>query len=85
MIEAVEWCNLVGIKEVSVFALSNDNLKREKKEVETLMNLAKEQFAKFVKHGKLFIENGIKIRALGKLDYLPDDVKESLLQVAKDT
>jgi len=42
MIEAVEWCNIVGVKEVSVFALSNDNLKREKKEVDTLMNLAKE-------------------------------------------
>lgn len=49
------------------------------------MNLAKEQFTKFVAHGKLFIENGIRIWALGKLDLLPDDVKESLLKVSKDT
>jgi len=85
MIEAVEWCNIVGVKEVSVFALSNDNLKREKKEVDTLMNLAKEQFAKFVRHGSLFIENGIWIWVLGKLDLLPDDVKESLIKIEKET
>jgi len=85
MIETVEWCSLIGINEVSVFALSLDNLKREKKEVDTLMNLAKEQFAKFVKHGNLFIQNGIWVWVLGKLEALPEDVWESLYKVAKDT
>ena len=38
-----------------------------------------------MKNGSLFIENGIWIWVLGKLDLLPDDVKESLVKVAKDT
>ena len=42
MVESIEWCKVLGIKEVSVFALSIDNLKREKKEVDTLMSLAKD-------------------------------------------
>jgi len=44
MVESMIWCNILGIKEVSVFALSIDNLKRPKKEVDTLLHLAKKQF-----------------------------------------
>ena len=44
--ESLEWCLELGIKEVTVFALSKDNLKRSKVEVDTLMSLAKDSFAK---------------------------------------
>src|SRR5438132_12085471 len=44
--EAMEWCLELGIKELTVFALSTDNLKRAKVELDTLMSLAKNSFAK---------------------------------------
>jgi undecaprenyl diphosphate synthase len=44
--EAMEWCLELGIKELTVFALSTDNLKRSQVEVDTLMRLAKDSFAK---------------------------------------
>ena len=37
----VFWCNEMGIKELTVFALAKDNLKRSKIEVDTLMNLCR--------------------------------------------
>lgn len=42
----MQWSLQLGIKELTVFALSTDNLKRSKVEVDTLMQLAKNSFAK---------------------------------------
>lgn len=42
--ETMRWCKGLGIKELTVFALAKDNLKRSKVEVDTLMGLCKNQF-----------------------------------------
>ena len=47
----MEWCLELGIRELTVFALSTDNLKRAEVEVKTLMRLAKETFAKMADKG----------------------------------
>ena len=39
---AVVWCKALGIAELTVYALSKDNLKRSKVEVDTLMGLCKD-------------------------------------------
>ena len=44
--QAMEWCLELGILELTVFALSTENLKRSQVEVDTLMHLAKDSFAK---------------------------------------
>ena len=64
---------------MSFFALSIDNLKREKIEVDTLMDLAKKQFTKFADNEGFFHNHGIRVKILGKLSYLPEDVKDALL------
>ncbi len=71
---AMEWCLELGIKELTVFALSTDNLKRSQVEVDTLMQLAKETFAKMAEKGGFMQQNGIQVRILGDLDLLPTDV-----------
>ena len=42
----MEWCLELGVKELTVFALSTDNLKRSQVEIDTLMTLAKDSFAR---------------------------------------
>lgn len=49
--QAMEWCLELGIKELTVFALSTDNLKRSQVEVDTLMRLCKDSFAKMAEKG----------------------------------
>ena len=39
--ESLKWCKALGIRDLTVFALSKENLKRAPVEVETLMNLCK--------------------------------------------
>lgn len=55
----MEWCLEIGIKELTVFALSTDNLKRSEIEVKTLMNLAKNSFGKMTENGGFMKERGI--------------------------
>jgi undecaprenyl diphosphate synthase len=44
--DSMEWSLELGIKELTVFALSTENLKRSQVEVDTLMGLAKDTFSK---------------------------------------
>ena len=80
MEEALIWCKALGIYELTVFALSKDNLKRSPIEVETLMNLCKDQFARMACNGGIFQTEKLKIRILGDLSLLPEDVQASLLK-----
>lgn len=70
----MEWCLELGIKELTVFALSTDNLKRSQVEVDTLMRLAKDSFAKMAEKGGFMENNGIAVKILGDLEFLPEDV-----------
>jgi len=61
-----------------VFALSKENLQRAPIEVETLMGLCRDNFARLARPGGIFQTQKIKIRILGDLSLLPADVSESL-------
>ena len=79
----VYWCKLMGIKQLTVYALSKDNLNRPKVEVDTLMNLCKNEFAALCKPGGSIERNRIKIRLFGDLSLLPEDVRDSMLMSEK--
>ena len=57
----VFWCNEMGIKELTVFALAKENLKRPKVEVDTLMGLCKNQFNALSKPGGSLERKKIRI------------------------
>ena len=71
----VYWCKELGIKQLTVYALSKDNLSRPKVEVDTLMNLCKNQFNALSKPGGSLERNRIKIKILGDISLLPEDVQ----------
>lgn len=76
MSETLQWCIHFGIREVTVYAFSIDNFKRSKEEVDGLMNLARENFKNLLDEEGNIMANGVRIRLLGNIDMLPDDVKK---------
>ena len=70
----VFWCKEMGIRDLTVFALAKENLQRPKVEVDTLMNLCKNQFNALSKPGGSLERNRIKIKILGDISLLPEDV-----------
>jgi tritrans,polycis-undecaprenyl-diphosphate synthase [geranylgeranyl-diphosphate specific] len=80
----LDWCLELGIKETTVYALSTENLKRDKKEVDELFNLFKKWFTKF-KTDKRVHDNKVGIRFIGDLSLVPEDVRKLALEIENDT
>ncbi len=72
----------LGIKYVSIYAFSTENFKREKSEVDYLMDL----FVKmFTAKKKIFIKNELKVLFSGRRDNLRDDVREGIIKLEEVT
>ena len=79
--EIVEAAEKLGVKTVTVYALSTENIKeRAKREVLGLFNLMKKGY-----HSKLkkMMENGVRVTILGEVHGLPDTIKKIISEVRK--
>jgi len=82
--EVLEWCFELGIKNLTVYAFSTENFDRESNEVRTLMELCKEQLEKASKDSRIH-KNEVKIRVIGHLESLPEDIATSAQYVMNET
>lgn len=78
--EVLQWCQEIGIKEVTVYAFSIENFKRSSEEVETLMRLAREKFSKLMEERDKLNEQGICIRIIGNMSMLPLDLQRIMAE-----
>ena len=72
----------LGVRIVTVYALSTENLSRPKEELDELFELIRLYFGK--KRDKL-IEMQAKINVLGDISVLPEDVQNDILEVTEET
>lgn len=80
----MNWCKELGIKEITLYVLSTENLKREPKELKYLFKLFKTWFKKFKKDKRIH-ENKIKMRFIGDLSLVPEDVSKLAKEIENDT
>mgnify|MGYP003301693548 CR=1 FL=1 len=80
MIELTEHCGKLGVKCVTVYALSTENLKRPQEELEGLFNLIRTRFIELTDR---LIQHNARMRVVGDLSLLPTDVQEILLDAEK--
>lgn len=78
----VEECRKLGIRYLTLFAFSSENWQRPKEEVSSLMGL----FAHFLESElALMCRNNIRLRAIGNLERLPDNVRAILRKTQDST
>ena len=65
------YCNKIGLKYLTVYAFSTENWKRPKDEVESIMNLLRD----YLKDAENFKSDNIKVKFIGNLDVLDEDIK----------
>ena len=82
--EVLGWCFDLDIKNLTVYAFSTENFQREMLEVESLMNLCKNELIKASKDSRIH-KNEVRIRVLGKLESLPEEISESAKFVMDQT
>ncbi len=66
------YCNKIGLKYLTVYAFSTENWKRPKEEVDGIMNLLRD----YLKDAENFKDENIKVKFIGNLEPLADDIKE---------
>jgi len=84
--KTLDWCKEAGVREVSFWAASTENLERDKKEVEFIFNLFNnflEDFMKKQSKGK--IKDKARIRFIGDLKRLPLNTQEKMRKVEEAT
>ncbi|MDL5362630.1 polyprenyl diphosphate synthase [Halalkalicoccus sp. NIPERK01] len=74
--EVLNWCEELGIEELTLYAFSTENLERPPEEREALYDLLCEKLREFADAERVH-DGGVTIRALGNLALLPERVREA--------
>lgn len=82
MIGLMEHAFDVGVEYITVYALSTENLKRPKEELEGLFDLFRNHFKDYI--GRI-CARGVRLRVIGDSSLLPEDVARGLRESEEDT
>ena len=82
MIGLLEHAFDVGIDYVTVYALSTENLKRPKEELDGLFNLLRKHFVDCMRR---ICARGVRLKILGDVSLLPQDVQGLLKKAEEDS
>lgn len=80
--ETVETCARLGIRALTLYAFSVENWKRPRSEVNTLWRLLRVYLRKEL---PTLLDNNVRLVAIGRLDGLPENVRDDLLAVVRST
>ncbi len=72
----------LGVRIVTVYALSTENLSRPKEELDELFDLFRSYFSK---KKERFLDMDVKINVIGDITVLPEDIQEDIIDVMERT
>lgn len=82
--KVIEWCYEIGVKQLTLYALSTENFQRSEEEVDGLFNLINQKFLKLYSDPKTH-ENEMQVRVIGDRSKLPVFLNESIERIEKST
>jgi len=77
IVALLDWCEEVNVKVVTLWLLSNDNLKRPASELNPLLEIIGETVEELGHRGRW------EVRPMGSLELLPEDLRNKLTSVAE--
>lgn len=85
MSRVLELCYEAGVNTATVFAFSIENFRRSSKEVDHIMRLAREKIKQIAEHGEIAQKYGIRIRVIGDLSLLQEDILKDIRETVEST
>lgn len=76
-LQLIDWCASLGIHEVTLWALSLENLTRSAEEVETITDVAADALDA-MQSGRRHTRASIRLRVIGRADVLPERLRQSI-------
>jgi len=80
----LEWCLDLNIKTITLYVFSMENFNRPKREVDTIFSIIEEEGRRLLKDQRLH-QNQIRVKALGRVDLLPEGLQEVLREIEDAT
>jgi tritrans,polycis-undecaprenyl-diphosphate synthase [geranylgeranyl-diphosphate specific] len=80
----LDWCLKLNVKSITLYAFSTENFARAKDEVEEIMRIAEEEFRKILTDERIH-KNKIRIKFIGRLNLLPQDLQQLIMDVERAT
>jgi tritrans,polycis-undecaprenyl-diphosphate synthase [geranylgeranyl-diphosphate specific] len=75
--QLLDWCDELGVREVTLYAFSTENFERPAEEREHLFDLIAEKLREFANADRIH-DAGVRIRAIGDRDRLPERVRAAI-------
>ena len=82
--DMLRWCLEVGVKTMTLYAFSTENFRRSQDEVKELMQLFKTKLEEILKNEDIH-KHRVHIKAIGRLNLLPQDIQESIVKAEEAT
>jgi tritrans,polycis-undecaprenyl-diphosphate synthase [geranylgeranyl-diphosphate specific] len=82
--DLMDWCLELDVKSITLYAFSTENFSRPPQEVEEIMKLIEEKLYSIINNERIH-GNKVRVKAIGRLDLLPDSTQEIIRQVEETT
>lgn len=82
--ELMDWCIELDVKFITLYVFSTENFHRSPKEVEEIMKLIEEKLHSILDNEKIH-KNKIRVKAIGRVDLLPNSTQEVIQRVEETT
>lgn len=79
--DIARYCNKIGLEYLTVYAFSTENWKRPKEEVDNIMNILRD----YLRDAKNFKDENIKVKFIGDLEPLAEDIKELIADAERES
>lgn len=80
----LEWCLDLGIRTVTLYVFSTENFRRPREEVDTVLSLIEDEAKKMLADRRIH-ENMVHVKAIGRLELLPESLRVALDNLEKAT
>lgn len=82
--EVLGWCQELGIKVITIWVLSTDNLSRDAQELDKLLKVIERKILDLT-HNPIVHKNQVRIKAVGQLSVLPPSTRKAINEAEKAT
>lgn len=80
----LDWCLELGIRTVTLYVFSTENFERPRQEVDEIMKVCEQKLRKTLQDERIH-RNRVRVKALGRIDLLPESLRELIRRVEEKT
>jgi len=80
----LDWCDMLGVKFVTLYTFSTENFRRPSAEIEEIMRIAEVKFRELLTDERIH-RNRVHVKVIGRVNLLPEGLQKLIAEVEKAT